>query len=69
MPDPISFSAAPTVLIDVPTDSPVMQEEVFGPLLPIVTVKNVGEAIKFVNARERPLALYVFTKSKQVYLT
>lgn len=57
---------APTVLIDVPTDSPVMQEEVFGPVLPILTVKNIGEAIKVVNARERPLALYVFSKSKQL---
>jgi len=41
-----------------------MQEEIFGPVLPIITVNSVDEAIEFVNARPKPLALYVFSNSK-----
>lgn len=40
-----------------------MQEEIFGPILPIVTINNVQEAVDFINAREKPLALYIFTKN------
>lgn len=43
-----------------------MQEEIFGPLLPIVSVSGLDEAIKFINKREKPLALYVFTQDKKV---
>ena len=57
---------APTVLVDVTEDSPAMQDEIFGPVLPIFTVENVDEAVRFVNKRERPLALYVFSKDKNV---
>lgn len=56
----------PTVLIDVTGDSKVMQEEIFGPLLPIVTVQNVDEAIEFINQREKPLALYAFANDKKI---
>ncbi|KAM4701665.1 aldehyde dehydrogenase family 3 member A2 isoform 2-T2 [Discoglossus pictus] len=56
----------PTVLIDVKPDAKVMQEEIFGPLLPIVSVQNVEEAIQFINEREKPLALYVFSKDNKV---
>ncbi|MGB3737501.1 MAG: aldehyde dehydrogenase family protein, partial [Ilumatobacter sp.] len=52
---------APTVLIDPDPDSDVMSEEIFGPVLPVIAVNNIDEAIDFVNAREKPLALYVFT--------
>uniref|UniRef100_A0A8D0GTN5 Aldehyde dehydrogenase n=1 Tax=Sphenodon punctatus TaxID=8508 RepID=A0A8D0GTN5_SPHPU len=52
---------APTVLADVKPCEPVMQEEIFGPILPIVTIANVEEAINFINSRERPLALYAFS--------
>uniref|UniRef100_A0A9L0ID50 Aldehyde dehydrogenase n=1 Tax=Equus asinus TaxID=9793 RepID=A0A9L0ID50_EQUAS len=52
---------APTVLIDVDPESKVMQEEIFGPILPIVSVKNAEEAIRFINEREKPLAFYVFS--------
>ncbi len=51
---------APTVLLDVDDGMRVMQEEIFGPLLPIVTCGSVQEAIDYVNARPRPLALYWF---------
>jgi len=54
---------APTVLADVDPDSPVMGEEIFGPVLPIVTVPGLGEAVEFINDRDKPLALYVFTES------
>lgn len=57
---------APTVLTDVDLSSPLMNEEIFGPLLPIVPVKSVREAIDFVNARPHPLALYVFAEKKSV---
>lgn len=43
-----------------------MQEEIFGPLLPIVTVSDMDEAIRFINEREKPLALYLFSSDKKV---
>jgi len=52
---------APTVLRDVKPEAKVMQEEIFGPLLPIITVESLDEAIDFINDREKPLALYVFS--------
>ncbi|NEA98353.1 aldehyde dehydrogenase family protein [Streptomyces sp. SID13726] len=54
---------APTVLADVDPEAPVMAEEIFGPILPIVTVPGLDEAIDFINDRDKPLALYVFTDS------
>jgi aldehyde dehydrogenase (NAD+) len=54
---------APTVLADVDPESPVMREEIFGPILPIVTVPGLDEAIEFITDRDKPLALYVFTDS------
>ncbi len=54
---------APTVLADVAPEAPVMQEEIFGPVLPIVTVAGLDEAIDFINDRDKPLALYAFTES------
>ncbi|MFI1105506.1 aldehyde dehydrogenase family protein [Streptomyces melanogenes] len=54
---------APTVLADVDPKSPVMREEIFGPILPIVTVADLDEAIGFINDRDKPLALYAFTES------
>ena len=54
----------PTVVVDPALDEPLMTDEIFGPILPIVTVKNLDEAIDFVNSRPKPLAAYLFTKSK-----
>ena len=51
----------PTLLIDVDPSSPVMQEEIFAPILPVITFSEIGEAIDFVRGREKPLALYLFT--------
>ena len=57
---------APTVLVDVDLDSQVMQEEIFGPILPIIPVDGVDEAITFINARPHPLALYAFAQDRAV---
>lgn len=54
----------PTLLDGITFESPIMQEEIFGPLLPIITYKNLDECIRFIQSRPRPLALYIFTESK-----
>jgi len=56
---------SPTVLAEVDPASPVMQEEIFGPLLPVLKVKDMDEAVAFVNTRPKPLALYVFSGSRR----
>ncbi len=56
---------APTVMNDVRRDAPVMEEEMFGPILPVIGVADMGEAVIFVRARPNPLALYVFTQSAE----
>lgn len=53
---------APTIVLNPSLDSKLMQEEIFGPILPVITVKNIEQAIPFINARPKPLAMYVFTK-------
>ena len=63
--DPQKQRIEPTVLVDVDHDSTAMQEEIFGPVLPIVEVPNLDQAIEFVNQRDKPLSAYLFTKSKQ----
>lgn len=50
----------PTILTDLQPDASVMQEEIFGPIFPVMTFKHIEEAIRFVNEREKPLALYYF---------
>ncbi|XP_027355342.1 aldehyde dehydrogenase family 3 member F1-like [Abrus precatorius] len=54
----------PTILVDPPLDAEIMSEEIFGPLLPIITVEKIEDSIKFISSRPKPLALYVFTKNK-----
>ena len=51
---------APTVLTNVRADAPVMAEEIFGPILPVLTYKQLDEVPAFITARDKPLALYVF---------
>jgi aldehyde dehydrogenase (NAD+) len=51
---------APTLLDNVDPESPVMQDEIFGPILPVLTFEKIGEAVDFINRREKPLALYYF---------
>jgi len=57
---------APTVLRQVAADAEVMSEEIFGPVLPVLPVGSVDEAVEFVNQREKPLALYLFTRDRRV---
>src|SRR6266568_4176550 len=57
---------APTVLVNVSPDSPVMQEEIFGPILPVLEVSSLQEVIDFVNARPSPLGLYVFSEDESI---
>lgn len=62
--DPATRVMAPVVIREPEADSAVMSEEIFGPILPIVAVDSVDDAIAFVKARPRPLALYLFTGSR-----
>ena len=63
--DRSTLKIAPTVVLNPPADDPVMSDEIFGPILPILTVDSADAAVAFVNSRPKPLALYVFTKSVQ----
>lgn len=56
---------APAVLDDVSPESPVMKQEIFGPILPVLSVESMSEAICFAGKRPKPLALYVFTESRK----
>jgi aldehyde dehydrogenase (NAD+) len=56
----------PTVVLDPDPDSRLMTEEIFGPILPIVTVRDLDEAISFVEQRPKPLVLYLFTEDDDV---
>lgn len=64
--DDLLFCLAPTILKDVKPEAKVMQEEIFGPLLPILPVSGLDEAIKFINKGEKPLALYIFSQDSKV---
>jgi aldehyde dehydrogenase (NAD+) len=63
--DAASRYISPTVLTDVDPAARIMQEEIFGPLLPILKVPDMDAAVAYVNARPKPLALYVFSDSCQ----
>tara|TARA_Y100001973_G_scaffold42429_1_gene63362 strand:- start:8636 stop:9997 length:1362 start_codon:yes stop_codon:yes gene_type:complete len=56
---------APTILTEVAIDSPVMEEEIFGPILPVLSVPNLASAVEFIRERDKPLALYGFSASKR----
>ena len=55
----------PTVISNLSEDSSLLQEEIFGPILPIKTYKTIDEAIGYINSKEKPLALYIYSKSKK----
>jgi aldehyde dehydrogenase (NAD+) len=63
--DPSTLRIQPAVVVDPDPDGPLMQNEIFGPVLPIITVQNLDEAIRFVNSRPKPLSAYLFTKTKE----
>lgn len=64
--DPGRLTIEPTILVDPDPDEPAMTDEIFGPILPVLSVDSMDEAIVFVNGRPKPLALYIFAKSKTV---
>lgn len=55
----------PIVLIDVKPESAIMEEEIFGPILPILTYAEIDEAIDLIKSKPKPLALYIFSKNQQ----
>ncbi|OBJ47837.1 aldehyde dehydrogenase family protein [Mycobacterium sp. 1423905.2] len=63
--DPSTLRIQPTVVVDPSPDGPLMQNEIFGPILPVITVRSLDEAIRFVNSRAKPLAAYLFTKARE----
>lgn len=63
--NPSDYYIAPTVIDGVSPEEGVMQEEIFGPILPVIEYTNLSEAIAFVNAKPKPLALYFFSNNKQ----
>ena len=54
----------PAVLTDVPIDSPAMQQEIFGPVLPVLPYEKLDDCIDFIRSRPEPLALYIFSENK-----
>jgi len=58
------LSLAPTIVVDPDPESDLMTGEIFGPILPVLTIGSLTEAIAFVNAREKPLAAYIFSNTK-----
>jgi coniferyl-aldehyde dehydrogenase len=64
--DPSTRQLPISLVIDPPEDLGLMEEEIFGPILPLKAYDTLDEAIDYVNAGERPLALYVFTKDEQL---
>ncbi|KAL6642340.1 hypothetical protein ACP70R_020521 [Stipagrostis hirtigluma subsp. patula] len=64
--DQQELKIAPTLLLDVPLDSAIMKEEIFGPLLPIITVDKIHESFALINSMTKPLAAYIFTKNSRL---
>ena len=64
--DASKISIQPTVVVDPDPAEPLMTDEIFGPILPIMTVESLDDAIGFVNSRPKPLAAYLFTKTKSI---
>lgn len=64
--DPSTRFIEPTVVVDVKRDDPIMGEEIFGPILPVIAYKRIEEAYEEILSRPKPLALYLFSRDKQV---
>jgi aldehyde dehydrogenase (NAD+) len=65
--DPQDLYIAPTVISNLSWDDPVMQDEIFGPILPVLEFEDLSEVISSLNSRPKPLALYVFSKRPENY--
>ena len=64
--NPETLQIEPTVMDNVTWDDAVMQEEIFGPIMPVLTYDSIDQVIELVNGRDKPLALYIFAKDKKV---
>lgn len=64
--DPADLYIAPTIVKNAKEHDALMQEEIFGPILPVISFQAIDEALAFVNRGEKPLALYLFTSDSQV---
>ncbi|KAL8167226.1 hypothetical protein V2J09_008725 [Rumex salicifolius] len=64
--DETRLKIAPTILLDVPEDAVIMNEEIFGPLLPIVTVDQIEESFDLICSKPKPLAAYLFSNNKKL---
>ena len=62
--DGATLRIEPTLIVDPSPTDPVMADEIFGPLLPVLTVESLDQAVQFVNSRPKPLALYVFSSGQ-----
>lgn len=56
----------PTLLTDVTVSSPIMEDEIFGPIMPLLTYKNVDTVIEYIQKNPKPLALYIFSKNRKM---
>lgn len=56
----------PTVISDLPVEASLLQEEIFGPILPIKSYKTIDEAVNYINSKEKPLALYIYSKNRSL---
>ncbi len=57
---------SPTILTNISADDEIMEEEIFGPILPVLTYENIDEAIEFIKSKPKPLAFYLFTESNSL---
>ena len=64
--DASNISMDPAVVVDPDPAEPLMTDEIFGPILPVMTMQSLDDAIGFVNSRPKPLAVYLFTKTKSI---
>ena len=65
--DPETLRIQPTIMDGVTADDAIMQEEIFGPVLPVIAYDSLDEAVGFINSREHPLALYLFSEDKRTH--
>ncbi|XP_019464274.1 PREDICTED: aldehyde dehydrogenase family 3 member H1-like isoform X3 [Lupinus angustifolius] len=64
--DEKKLKIAPTIVLDVPQEAMVMQEEIFGPIMPIITVDNIKDSFSIIKSKPKPLAAYLFTNNEQL---
>jgi acyl-CoA reductase-like NAD-dependent aldehyde dehydrogenase len=64
--NPEALYIAPTLIDNIALTDPIMEEEIFGPILPIIEYTDIAEAINLINSKPKPLALYIFSENKEL---